>query len=196
MVELEKKLRMGDQRGFFQNINIKLVQLEEKNKVESHYVHDEEGRLLRNEGRIRERWLRFFRSLLNANLDMLDLDLSERLPQQPVVSALATQPTEEEVATAIKAMANAKAVGSEGLPVDFKKLGLPQDRAVLIELHRLVTLIWCEGKVPKRWKDAVITVFHQKNDKTECVNYRSISLVSHAGKVLHNVIAMRLSDYC
>ena len=50
----------------------------------------------------------------------------------------------------------------------------------------------------KQWKDAdaVITVLHKKGDKTECGNYRGISLVSHAGKVLLEVVARRLSAYC
>ena len=55
VVELEKELRMGDQYRFFQNI--KSVQLEETNKVELQCVRDEGGRLLRDKGRIRERWV-------------------------------------------------------------------------------------------------------------------------------------------
>ena len=38
-------------------------------------------------------------------------------------------------------------------------------------------------------------VLHKK-DRTECGNYRGISLVVHAGKVLLKVVAMRLGDYC
>ena len=52
VVELEKQLGMGDQHGFFQNI--KSMQLEEPKKVESQYIFDEGGRLLRDKGRIRE----------------------------------------------------------------------------------------------------------------------------------------------
>ena len=60
-----------------------------------------------------------------------------------------------------------------------------------------ITLIWREGKIPQqRWKDAVITILHKKSYKMECGNYRGISLVSHAGKVLLKVIARRISDYC
>ena len=70
---------MGDQHGFFQNI--KSVQLEETKKVESQCVRDEGGRLLRDKGRIRERWVRFFRSLLNSKSDVLDPDIPKRLPQ-------------------------------------------------------------------------------------------------------------------
>ena len=67
---------MGDQPGFFQSI--KSVQLKETEKVESLYVRDEEGRLLQDKRRIRERWVRLFRSLLNAKFDMVDPDTPQR----------------------------------------------------------------------------------------------------------------------
>ena len=192
VVELEKQLRMRDQHGFFQNI--KSVQLEEMKKVEPQCVRDKGGRLLRDKGRIRERWAQFFRSLLNSKSDMLDPDIPKRLSQHPVASALGIELTEK-IATALKAMANAKAVGPDGLPAELLKLGL-QDRTILLELCRLTTLIWRKGKVPQQWKDAVITVLHKEGDKTECVNYRGISLVSHTGKVLLEVVARRLSACC
>ena len=50
--------------------------------------------------------------------------------------------------------------------------------------------------MPQRWKDAIIMVLHKKKDRTECVNYRGISLVAHAGKILLKIIARRLSEYC
>ena len=151
---------------------------------------------MRDKGRIRERWVRFFHSLLNSKSDMLDADIPKRLPQHPVANALGIEPTEEEIATAMKAMTNAKAVGPDGLPAELLKIGLQQDRTIVRELHRLTILIWRQGKVPQQWKDAVITVLHKKGDKTECGNYRGISLVSQAGKVLLKVVARRLSAYC
>ena len=59
--------------------------------------------------------MRFFRSLPNSKSDMLDLDIPKRLPQHPVASALRIESTDE-IATAMKAIANAKAVGPDGLP--------------------------------------------------------------------------------
>ena len=106
-------LHMGDQREFFQNI--KLVQLEETEKVDSHCVPDEKGRQLRDNGRIRGRWVPFFRSLLKAKSDILDPDIPKRLPRQPVAGALGAERTEGEVATAMKVMADTKAVGPDGL---------------------------------------------------------------------------------
>ena len=78
VIEFEKQLRMGDQHGF--SLNIIPVQLEETKKVDSRCVRDEAGRLPRDKGRIRERWVRFFRSMLNSKSDMLDPDIPKRLP--------------------------------------------------------------------------------------------------------------------
>ena len=100
VVELEKLLRMVDQHGFFQNI--KPVQLEETRKVGSQCARDGGERLPRDKGRIRERWVRIIRSLLDAKFDMLDPDIPKRLPRHPVASALAIEPTEERISTAIK----------------------------------------------------------------------------------------------
>ena len=38
-------------------------------------------------------------------------------------------------------------------------------------------------------------VLYRKKDRTECGNYRGISLVAHASKILLKIIARRLSEY-
>ena len=122
--------------------------------------------------------MRFFRSLLNSKSDMLDADIPKRLPQHPVASALGIKPTEEETATAMKAMANAKAVRPDGLPAELLKLGLQQDRTILRELRRLTILIWRQGKVPQQqWKDAVITVLHNKKGDTHRPSRRVVGIL-------------------
>ena len=63
--------------------------------------------------------IRFFRSLLNVKSYMLDPDIPKGLPQHPVASALGIEPTQEEIATHSDAMANAKAVGPDGLPAEL-----------------------------------------------------------------------------
>ena len=66
---------------------------------------------------------------------MLDPEIPKRLPQQPVASALRIEPTEEEIATSMKVLTNAKAVGPDGLSLELLKHGLQQDRTILLELH-------------------------------------------------------------
>ena len=50
--------------------------------------------------------------------------------------------------------------------------------------------------MPQHWKYDITIVLHKKNDRTECGNYRGISLVAHAGKILLKIIARRLGEYC
>ena len=50
--------------------------------------------------------------------------------------------------------------------------------------------------MPQQCKDVIIMVPRKKKDQTECGNYKGISLVAHAGKILLKIIARRLSEYC
>ena len=50
--------------------------------------------------------------------------------------------------------------------------------------------------MPQQWKYAIIVVLHKMKDRTEYGNYRDISLIVHACKILLKIIARRLSDYC
>ena len=50
--------------------------------------------------------------------------------------------------------------------------------------------------MPQQWKYAIIMVLHKKKERTEFGNYRGISLVAHAGKILLKITARRLSEYC
>ena len=55
--------------------------------------------------------------------------------------------------------------------------------------------MWRTGDVPQQWKDATIKVLHKKKDRSDCNNYRGISLVAHSGKVPLHMVASRLSNY-
>ena len=94
-------------------------------------------------------------------------------------------------------MANRKAVGPDGLPAELLK-GLADEGQfnTLGKFNDIIVAVWRGGGVPQQWKYATIRVLHKKKDQTECGNYRGISLVVHDVKVLHKVIAGRLSYYC
>ena len=102
----------------------------------------------------------------------------------------------QELTDAIRSLANGKAVGSDGVPVELFKITLNGDPALRRRLLDVVVRMWEGGEVPQQWKDAIIMVFHKKKDRTECGNYRGISLVAHAGKILLKIIACRFSEYC
>ena len=94
-------------------------------------------------------------------------------------------------------MANGKAMGPDELPAELLKLGLSDSsHEILLAFHDIIVAVWMTGEVPQEWKDATIKVLHKKKERTECSNYRGLSLVVHAGKVLLKIVANRLGDFC
>ena len=94
-------------------------------------------------------------------------------------------------------MANGKAMGPDELPAELLKLGLfDSSHEILLAFHDIIVAVWMTGGVPQKWKDATIKVLHKKKDRTECSNYRGLSLVAHAGMVLLIVVANRLNEFC
>ena len=63
--------------------------------------------------------MRHYRSLLKAKYDIPGRDISNKLLQQPAVSALGTELMQEEVATALQAMENKKETVSDSLSFDW-----------------------------------------------------------------------------
>ena len=192
--KLETRTREGDQAGFY--MHIKMMNLEGKRDRSSAYVKDENGVLLRDVERIREQWVRWFHTLLNATSPRLDPYIAEGLDQWPENMPVEVQPTMQELTDGIRSLANGKAVGPDGVSVELFKITLNGDPALRRRLLDIVVRIWRGGEVPQQWKDAIIMVLHKKKDRTECGNYRDISLVAHAGKILLKIIARRLSEYC
>ena len=102
----------------------------------------------------------------------------------------------QELTDAIRSLANGKAVGPDEVSVELFKITLKDDPALRQRLLDIVVGIWRGGEVPQQWEDTITMVLHKKKDRIECGNYRGISLVAHAGKILLKVIARRLSEYC
>ena len=193
--KLEKGAREGDQAGFYKHL--KAINLEGKRDRSSVYVKDEDGVLLRDVELVFERWVRWwFHTLLNVKSPKLDLNIAEGLEQWLENMPLGVQPTMQELTGAIRSLANGKAVGTDGVSVELFIITLSGDLALRRRLLDIVIYIWRGGEVPHQWKVAIIMVLHKNKDRAECGNYRGISLVAHAGKILLKIIARRLSEYC
>ena len=174
------------------------MNLEGKRDRSPAYVKDENGVLLSDVECIRERWVRwFYTPLLNAKLPRLDPNIAEGLDQWPKNMPLGVQATIQELTDAIPPLlANEMDVGPHGVSIELFKITLNGDPVLRRRLLDIVVRIWRGGEVPHQWKVAIIMVLHKEKDRTECGNYRGISLVAHAGKILLKINARRLSEYC
>jgi hypothetical protein len=55
--------------------------------------------------------------------------------------------------------------------------------------------IWNKEELPHQWKESIVVPIHKKNDKTDCSNYRGISLLSNSYKILSDILLSRLIPY-
>jgi len=49
--------------------------------------------------------------------------------------------------------------------------------------------------MPEEWKESITVPIYKKGDKTECSNYRAISLLPTVYKILSNILLSRLTPY-
>ena len=100
-------------------------------------------------------------------------------------------PTREEIKKAIMQLKVGKSPGTDGIPAEVYQHG---GEAVLDKLLDLFTNCWENGTLPQDLRDAVIvSLYKNKGEKSDCSNYRGITLISIAGKFLARVLLNRLT---
>ena len=105
-----------------------------------------------------------------------------------------TTPTkvESEVREAIHTLGNRKSAGVDNIPIELFKAGGEETIKVLTDFCNAV---WKTRRWPEEWKASIFIPLFKKGDKKKCGNYRTISLISHASKILLKIIQKRLEGY-
>ena len=78
-----------------------------------------------------------------------------------------------------------KSHGIEQIPAELIKAG---GRKIRSEIHKLITSMWNREKLPEEWKELVVAPIYRKGNKTDCSNYRGISLLLNMYKSLSNIL--------
>jgi len=146
--------------------------------------------MLKTVDEINTRWKDHFEELLNRNptVNMDEIDM--HLPKRETDVNLNEIPSQSEVFSAIKCLKNNKSAGLDNIPAEVFKEG---GTVLLNQLHQLIIKIWTQEQLPADLKDAlIVTIYKKKGDRSDCGNYRGISLLSIAGKVLARILNNRL----
>ena len=147
------------------------------------------GVIITEKNKQMERWVEHYSDLYSRQNTVTEsaLDAVECLP---IMEELDSEPTTEELSKAIDNLSAGKAPGIDGIPPDLLK---HCKTALLAPLHEVLCKCWQEGKVPQDMRDAkIITLYKNKGERSDCNNYRGISLLSIVGKVYARVILGRL----
>ena len=85
-----------------------------------------------------------------------------------------------------------KASGGDGIPVELFQI--LKDNAVKV-LHSICWQIWKTQQWPQDWKRSVFIPFPKKGNAKQCSIYSTITLISHASKVIFKILQARLQQY-
>ena len=97
-----------------------------------------------------------------------------------------------EVKGALGSITKKKASGGDGIPVELFQI--LKDDAVKV-LRSICQQIWKTQQWPQDWKKSVFISIPKKGNAKECSNYCTVALISHASKVMHKILKVRLQQY-
>jgi len=146
-------------------------------------VKDEKGDLIADSHSIMARWRNYFSQILNVHgvsvVRQAEIHTAELLVPEP--SAL-------EVELTIEKIKSHKSPGIHQIPAELIKAG---GSTIRCAIHKLIIAIWEKEELPGEWKESIIVPIHNKGDKTDCNNYRGISLLSTMYNILSNILLSR-----
>ena len=90
-----------------------------------------------------------------------------------------------EISKKFKKLKNRKAPGPDGMNNVILKYLEPSLRDLLYKIYNSCYNL---GYFPKAWKIAMIKMLHKKDDKSDPLNYRPISLLNQLGKIFESLI--------
>ena len=84
-----------------------------------------------------------------------------------------------EAELAIEKLKSHKSPGIDQIPELINARG----SIIRCAIHKLIIAIWNKEELPGEWKESIIVPIHKNGDKTDCNNYRGISLLPTTYKI-------------
>ena len=139
-------------------------------------VKDETGDLVTGSYSILARWRDYFSQLLNVH-GVHDI----RQTETHIAETLVPEQNVFEFDLAIEKLKSHKSPRINQIPAELIKEG---GRTIRYQIHKLIISIWNKEELPEEWKESIIVSIHKKGDKTDCNNYRGVSLLPTTYKIL------------
>jgi len=118
-------------------------------------------------------------------------------PIAPALNGINGHITWEELVKALRRLKNNKAQGQDGITAEALKLAIYAPNSHFGKaLLALINGIWTKNYIPQQWRSSAIVSVPKKGDATVMDNYRGISIIGAAMKLLMTIISQRLQDVC
>ena len=176
---------MGNIRWMYDGIKKALGLMQSKTAP----IKSATGEVITDQGQQMERWVEHYSNLYSRENTVTPSALGA-IKCMPIMVELDAEPTMDELSKVIDSLAAGKAPGSNSIPPDLIK---HCKTTLLHPLHEVLSQCLREGGVLQDMGDAkIITLYKNKGERSNCNNYRGISLLSIIGKVYAWVLLIHL----
>ncbi len=181
--EIEEMQRKGQYDKLYSKVN-KLTN--KPREIGCKEIKDKHGNALHNLAEIRSRWKEYIEELYSKENRPVRLQI-EGPPDNR--DDIGPELLREEILAAIGEMKNNKSEGIDNIPVEM--LRILGDKA-MDELVGICHEIYRSGIWPEDFLQTVMIPLKKKTGAVECADHRTISLLTHASKVLLKVLTKRI----
>ena len=180
--KIEEGMKHGNSKAAYDT----LKDLTKTQQNKSPIIEDSAGEPLTDSAAILKRWTEYCRDLYNYPIspDRTFLD-----PNGPEKISSTLPVLKEEVEEAIRSLPAGKSPGADNIPAELIKHGGEEVKKIIT---RICQKIWETKEWPTEWTQSLVIPLPKKGNLKQCKNYRTISLIPHASKVMLRVILNRL----
>ena len=175
--EVEENNRMGKTRELFKKTRDTKGTFHAKKGS----IKDRNGMDLTEAEDIKWRWQEYPEELYKK-------DLHDPDNHNGVITHLKPDILEFEEKWALQSITTNKASRGDGIPIELFQI--VKDEAVKV-LHSICQQIWKTQQWPQDWKRSVFIPILKKSNAKDCSNYCTITLISHASKVMLKILQAR-----
>jgi len=169
----------------------KLTRTGKKSVMKNATINDKNGELMTDFEDVKTRWKEYVEELYDQKkkplIEAFHLEEEGQVDSDDRGPSLLTA----EIHAAIEEIKNRKAVGPDDIPAEFLKI---LDGRTMEKLVELCKEIYEKGIWPEDFCRIVMIPIPKKSNATECSDYRTISLISHASKIMLKILAKRLES--
>lgn len=158
-------------------------------QIRSAIIEDKAGSLLTEKAAVTKGWTEYCQELYNSpirpdpNILVNSTKPNSESKDAPILQA--------EVEEAVRSLKPGKSPGIDNIPAELWDV-IYRGQESIKTLTHICQRIWDSKQWPQKWTQSIIIPIPKKGNSRQCQNYRTISLICHASKVLLWIILNRL----
>ncbi len=162
-----------------------------KSNDQNYTINNADGEPLNDMQAIRNRWKSYIEELYNKSGKPTNNEFIIEKEDELDKDNIGPEIIDREIEEAINHMKCRKAEGIDNIPAEFlKNLGIQATK----KLNELCKEIYTSGEWPEDFYKTTMIPLKKKPDAKECGDYRTISLIPHASKILLRILTRRMES--